>query len=205
MYPSMERRCNNRTKDGFFQIVNGKDFYMIDPPKVNTAYWDQFFKGINLGVYKIYGLEDTPRFLGFVGGPSIILRAGIAARVVANYNPLNPRPLEEVVVNSFRSATYSEIVLEEDLILYRVYGGKAAADKPYWTMTKPSGPLQAVIDSALKRIWEIRLKKLLQFEYQKVRQSTKDIRHHRKGFSGGGGGDQIYIFLKEVDPSWFIH
>ena len=74
-------------------------------------------------------------------------------KVVGYFNPINKGPLPDAVANSFRSATYSQKVLGEDKILYRAYGGKAKEIGQYWTRTKPEGPLQTVIDSALDQNW----------------------------------------------------
>jgi|GEM_PF-6168255 len=76
------------------------------------------------------------------------------SRVVNTYGPMNQQgPLPLSVANTFRSGTYVEIVTNKPLTLYRVYGGNASKLGSYWATTKPSGPVQSIIDSALNPAW----------------------------------------------------
>ncbi len=125
-----------------------------------------------------------------------------------SWNPVNgPGPLGEEVAKTFRSATYNERVLDEPLTLYRVYGGKAGEISPYWTATKPSGPLQSKMDSALLSEWGNTATNTATITVPK---GTTIF----EGFAGSqigkqnpyenvmGGGNQIYI--PKVDPNWLV-
>ncbi|MCS7063450.1 MAG: hypothetical protein NZM04_05310, partial [Methylacidiphilales bacterium] len=71
-----------------------------------------------------------------------------------SWNPLTgPGPLGKEIASTFRSFTYTEHVLQESTILYRVYSDPSKAIGPYWTRTAPSGPVQSIMDSALNPIW----------------------------------------------------
>lgn len=78
--------------------------------------------------------------------------AGKAIKYI-KYGPMNKGPLPDAIANTFRSDTYSQVVTQEEVILYRAYGGKAGELGGYWTRTEPQGPLQTVIDSALDQNW----------------------------------------------------
>ncbi len=134
-------------------------------------------------------------------------------------------PLHETLVNeqmpqlgsiadTFRSQTYLEVKLTEDLDLYRVYANETNKFKEYWSLTKPSGPLQITLDFALDprfgnppTNWvKIRVPKgnvvcegLVSDIYLKS-QSGKNIGQLL------GGGSQVYILngRKIIKPSWII-
>lgn len=65
------------------------------------------------------------------------------------FTPINPGPLPEGIAETFRSATYTRSITQSETTLYRVYGGKVGELGSYWTRTKPNGPLQSVVESAL--------------------------------------------------------
>ncbi len=66
---------------------------------------------------------------------------------------MNPGPLDDATAATFRSGSYTATTTSETTTLYRVYGGNAGKLGPYWTRTKPSGPLQSQLDSALAPQW----------------------------------------------------
>ncbi|AUC87375.1 MAG TPA: hypothetical protein DCW74_13330 [Alteromonas australica] len=66
---------------------------------------------------------------------------------------MNPGPLDDAVAATFRGGSYTANTLSEATTLYRVYGGNAGKIGSYWTRTKPSGPLQSQLDSALAPQW----------------------------------------------------
>jgi hypothetical protein len=66
---------------------------------------------------------------------------------------------------TFRSGTYTRYVTQVETILYRVYGGKVGELGSYWTRTKPQGPLQSVIDSALDQKWGNNATQVVQKKY----------------------------------------
>jgi hypothetical protein len=117
------------------------------------------------------------------------------------YGPLKPGPLPEKIAQTFRGGSYTASTVSEPITLYRVYGGKAGQLGPYWTRTRPSGPLQARIDLALRPEWGNTATQVVKIE---VPAGTKIY----EGFveaQGGlvGGGSQVVI--PKVDPRWVIH
>jgi hypothetical protein len=99
------------------------------------------------------GVENAvfpaPQSVGYLYGSSADLVAPSATR----FGPANPGPLDDSVAATFRSASYDEVVLSQDTLLYRVYGGQAGPIGGYWSRTPPSGPMQAQIDLALNPQW----------------------------------------------------
>ena len=69
------------------------------------------------------------------------------------YSPVNPGPLSEEVANSFNGGTYTEKVLTEDTVMYRVSGGNAKEVGSYLSMTPQGGGLQSQLDLALNPAW----------------------------------------------------
>jgi hypothetical protein len=64
-------------------------------------------------------------------------------------------PLEEKHANTFRSASYDEVVLAEDTLMYRVVTVDGRPNGEFWTREKPLGPLQAQLDLALHPEWKL--------------------------------------------------
>ena len=70
------------------------------------------------------------------------------------YSPVNScDKIKQEVVESFRSATFTEKVLTEDTIMYRVSGGKAGKVGSYVSKTPQGGGLQSQLDLALNPSW----------------------------------------------------
>jgi len=116
-------------------------------------------------------------------------------------------PLGEDVAKTFRGGRYVESIVNEPTTLYRVYGGKAGQLSPYWTRTKPAGPLQSRLDSAVLSEWgntadnvvSIRVPKgTTIFEGAAAPQVGKDLPFE----SVIGGGSQVYI--PRVNPDWIV-
>lgn len=109
-------------------------------------------------------------------------------------------PLGEGIAATFRGGSYTQMVTQEEIVLFRAYGGKAGELGSYWTRTPPAGPLQARIDSALLPKWG------------NTAQSVSTIRVPAgttiyEGFAAPqgslmGGGSQVYI--PKVDPAWAV-
>lgn len=143
---------------------------------------------------------------------SIIL-AG--ARKVERFHPLRPGPLHAIaegagtVADTFRSSSYLEIVTNEPVKLYRVYGTEDRALSFYWSRVKPTGPYQAVLDSALDPVWGNSAKKWVEITvpagekfYEGVVSEVALIRFNNPIPVGQllGGGNQVYI--KGVNETW---
>ena len=145
--------------------------------------------------------KDTRETDGWFTLPDPAAEGNISVGGPGNtYNPINKGPLPDKVANTFRSGTYTEVVTQGDTTLYRVYGGKAGELGPYWTTTKPQGPLQSVIDSALDQNWGNTATNVTTI---KVPQGTTIYQGYAASQGGlVGGGTQVYI--PKVDPSWIV-
>jgi hypothetical protein len=65
-------------------------------------------------------------------------------------------PLKAEQANTFRSASYDEVALAEDTLMYRVVTVDGRSNGEFWTREKPLGPLQAQLDLALHPEWKLR-------------------------------------------------
>jgi filamentous hemagglutinin len=54
---------------------------------------------------------------------------------------------------TFRGGSYTEKILDKDLILHRTYGDKAGPIGQYWSSTPQHGGLQSQLDAALNPSW----------------------------------------------------
>lgn len=95
------------------------------------------------------------------------------------FGAMNKGPLPDAVANTFRSGTYIEVVTQGETTLYRVYGGKAGEIGSYWTTTKPQGPLQSVVDSALDQSWGNTATNILTIKVPKGTTIYQDMLHHK--------------------------
>jgi hypothetical protein len=161
-----------------------------------TLFWSHFVKDIINNVISrksIFKVFSTHFFYFLDGGPlrNIKLKDGSG-----------------VVADTFRSSSYFQNTLEGPIKLYRVYGGDAGKLGSYWSRVKPTGPMQASLDSAIDPSWGNSAKKWVEIA---VPQNTTIF----EGFASGipikegtsvkvgellGGGSQVYI--QEVNPSW---
>jgi RHS repeat-associated protein len=117
---------------------------------------------------------------------------------VVKYNPLKKGPLADDIAQTFRSATYSEITLDKPTTVYRVIGPNGNPAGSYWTRTTPKGPIQSIIDSALKPEWG----NTAVYRVRAILPAGTKIYEGVAAAQGGlvGGGNQI--FIPKVDPSW---
>lgn len=124
---------------------------------------------------------------------SAAIAGGIKASkgIVAEYNPLNPGPLSPNVANTFRSGTYREVITTEPVTLYRVFGGSAGPDGAYWTRTKPEGPVQSIIDSALNPEWGNPATSVIKLDVPPGTRFYEGVAAPQGGLVGGG--NQIYL------------
>ena len=66
--------------------------------------------------------------------PSKTQTAVSGGEVLRRWGPQSgPGPLPEKIAATFRSASYSEVKLTEDVTLYRSHGGKAGQLGSFWT------------------------------------------------------------------------
>ena len=125
------------------------------------------------------------------------------------YSPVNPGPLSEDVASSFSGATYTERVLTEDTVMYRVSGGNAKEVGSYMSMTPQEGGLQSQIDLALNPAWGnttenvtkiVVPKGTIIYEGVAAPQNIYDSLGNVIG-TLPGGGNQVYI--PTVEAGWF--
>jgi hypothetical protein len=143
--------------------------------------------------------------LGGVGGKVVgMLSNKWKSAPDIRFTPIDPGPLSIRVAKTFRSATYTQKVVKEPIFLYRVFGGRATVDGPYWTRVQPSGNLQTMIDSALLDSFGNP-----QLSIARIRVPEKQIIY--EGIASPqsddfqkllGGGNQVY--LPKVEDSWFF-
>ena len=114
------------------------------------------------------------------------------------FGPLNPGPLADDVERTFRSGTYTQRALTSDTTLFRVISDTGNPTGPYWTATRPQGPLQSVIDSALDQDWRNTASRVVTARVPAGTTIYEGAAAAQRGLVGGG--NQIYI--PRVDPTW---
>lgn len=95
--------------------------------------------------------------------------------------------------------------LSETTTLYRVYGGQAGKLGSYWTRTRPSGPLQSQLDSALNPAWGNSASSIATIRVPSgttIYEGTAASQPIAGGGSLLGGGSQVYI--PRVDAAWLV-
>jgi filamentous hemagglutinin len=119
------------------------------------------------------------------------------------WNPLNGLgPLGAKVAATFRSATYTETVTTETITLYRVYGGNSPMIGSYWTRTPPAGQLQSMIDSVLDPAWGNTMNNIVKIQCPPGIRIFEGIAAPQGRLVGGG--NQVYIPYKNINPNWVI-
>ncbi|MDO5539029.1 MAG: hypothetical protein Q4F83_02990 [Eubacteriales bacterium] len=140
-------------------------------------------------------------------GAQGVSEAGIAKDI--KYSPVNPGPLKESVANSFNGATYTQKVLTEDTVMYRVHGGQAGEVGSYLSRTPQGGGLQSQLDLALNPSWGNTTENVSKVIVPKGTVIYEGIAAPQNIFDSmgnvigtlPGGGNQIYI--PKVDSGWF--
>jgi Zn-dependent protease with chaperone function len=136
---------------------------------------------------------------------------------VVRYNPLNPGPLHRMQVapggafvsDTFRSGSYSGVINEDPIKLYRTYSTDDRQLGSFWTTQKPTGPFQATIDSAIDPAWGNTPRMWIEIEVPRGQTLyVGQAAAVRPGMVGAvsatlpGGGSQV--FIERVDSSWII-
>lgn len=99
------------------------------------------------GVQKVAALVGPAHAIP-IAGTSIT----IPGRVLGEYSAVNPGPLVAKQVETFAGGRYSEIVLKENVKLYRA-GTSEVQFGQYFSLDKPRGMVQVRIDKALLPEW----------------------------------------------------
>ena len=82
--------------------------------------------------------------------------------------------------------------------VYRAYGGSAGQLGRFWTRTKPSGPVQSIIDSALDPEWGNSATRWFSAKIPAGTTFYEGAAAAQRGLVGGGS----QIFIPRVDPKW---
>ena len=135
------------------------------------------------------------------GKASAVVGAKATSKVIAQYGPMSQGPLPKGIADTFRSGTYSEVVTQQPTTLYRVYGGTAQELGGYWTATKPAGPVQSIVDSALNPKWGNTATSVVKIEVPIGTKYFEGVAAPQGGLVGGGS--QV-LFPKDfkIDTSW---
>ena len=166
--------------------------------------------GIEAGAKKL----EKPK-LGDVGadGGAVLNDADVSSAVrggtEVKYSPINPGPLTEDVANSFNGATYTERVLTEDTVMYRVSGGNAKEVGSYMSITPQGGGLQSQLDLALNPAWGNTTENVTKVVVPKGTTIYEGIAAPQNIYDSlgnvigtlPGGGNQVYI--PTVEARWF--
>jgi hypothetical protein len=150
-----------------FNVITGEQLSGFE----RTMAWVGVFTGGVGSKLAIFGKAAV--IIGIISKAKGAEKAAEAARVASKaeefvesaaslkrFGPLEAGPLHAIklpngtVADTFRSSSYFELSSKVDTKLYRVYssdGGRVLG--PYWSRIKPSGPLQAQLDSALDPSW----------------------------------------------------
>ena len=117
---------------------------------------------------------------------------------------MNPGPLPEAVVKTFRSGSYTMTKLTSTTTLYRAYGGLGRELGSYWSRVRPSGPMQAQIDSALNPAWGNTATGVstIQVPAGTLIYEGAAAAQTIQGGSVMGGGSQV--FIPNVNPAWLV-
>jgi RHS repeat-associated protein len=124
---------------------------------------------------------------------------------VVRHSPVNPGPLADEIAATFRGGSYSSITLSTDVVLYRSWGGRAGELGQYWTRTRPTGPLQSQLDSALDPAWGNTAERVAVIRVPAGTTIYQGAAAPQRIAGGGsllGGGSQV--FIPHVDPSWLV-
>jgi hypothetical protein len=183
--------------------------------------------GIIRSVDRVDKLGDSARTAGLVErvfdsakeigwGASELKTLSKSASDIKRFGPLErgilhdiPTPSGGSVAETFRSSSYFEVVSKEPVKMYRVYGGGAGELAPYWSRTKPTGPLQAQLDAAILPDFRNTAAKWVEIEVPAGTKffdgaaSPQYLHAHGSNIPVGqllGGGNQVYI--PRVDRGW---
>jgi len=138
-----------------------------------------------------------------LGGTTAAATARVAP-AITRFGPMSPGPLPAEMASTFRGSSYSAITLSEPLTLHRVYGGSAGPIGSFWTRTKPSGPLQSQLDSALVPSWGNTANNVSTITVPRGNTIYDGFAASQPTGVGTllGGGSQV--FVPRVSPKW-IH
>ena len=106
-------------------------------------------------------VEEIEKIDEAVKTASVVNKTGVLDKAetviegfVKKYSPVNPHPeLMKAIQDSFSGGTFTEKILSQDTVFYRVYGGKSREVGSYLSRTPQGGGLQSQLDLALNPSW----------------------------------------------------
>jgi hypothetical protein len=110
-------------------------------------------------------------------------------------------PLPGSVRSTFRGGTAVGRVLDEDIVLYRVFGGKAGRTGSYLTRVKPKSAAEAIRKLALDPDWGNSAVHLVEVRVPKGTVIWEGAARHQGALRGGGS--QIWISSEQLVDDWF--
>jgi len=153
--------------------------------------------------------------IGIASQAEATIAAGLTrSKNLQVWNPLNPKgPLDSIKLGSktaadtFRGNAYISHEISEPLYLYRVNGGPVSTSPGddrflgrFWSRTKPEGPTQAIIDSAIDPSWGNNGTHWLKIEIPAGTTVFEGLAGPQRGLVGGGH----QAFLTEAWARWVV-
>jgi hypothetical protein len=160
--------------------------------KIGT--WAPVLVPVGGGIGAACRAAEAGRFGFLLGRPSVKLAAN-----AVRHGPMNPGPLAADIANTFRGGSYTAVTSSKPTTLYRVYSGNKELGS-YWTRTKPTGPVQSIIDSALDPAWGNRATRWVQVQVPADSTLYEGAAAAQRGLVGGGS----QVFVPRVDASWVV-
>jgi hypothetical protein len=217
----------------FYEVTTGHsliDNRTLEPWERGVALFSIATGGVGSKLFKAAGAADRVAGMGVMlkrlikesdASEKIIEVAAREARAIKEakrFGPLEKGPLHSIregnghVSDTFRSGSYTQIVTQEEKILYRVYGSKAEDGMGrYWSEVAPSGPYQATLDVAITPEFNNDAKKWVKITLPKGTTiyrgaaSPQILKAKNTEVKVGellGGGDQIYIEYETISKLW---
>lgn len=172
-------------------------------------------KGADEAVDYAEGIYNSAKEIGW--GAADLKTLTKSASKIERYGPLQkgilhalPNPSGGTIADTFRSSSYFEVTTKEPVKLYRVWSEGLSEFSPYWSRTKPSGPLQAQLDAALDPSWGNKATKWTEItvpageKFYDGAVSDIILRIDGTKIPTGrllGGGNQVYV-NKEIPAGW---
>lgn len=144
-------------------------------------------------------LQSVKSALAAGGGGALVIKAAASSRVVERFGPMNRGPLADDVADTFRSGTYDEVVSSAPTTVWRVHGGDREVGS-YWSKDRPTGPTQAILDSALDPTWGNNATHWVMAQLPPGTRFFEGVAAAQGGILGGGN----QIFLPRIDLSWVV-
>jgi hypothetical protein len=204
-----------------YEAISGKDLLSgedLDSCSRTFAVLGSVSFGIGSKITK--GFKVISRLMKGEKVGEVVLRAkhiADSASEIRRFGPLEEGVLHAIiegnghVSDTFRSGSYFELTLKEPLSLYRVFNDNTKMAGRYWSRIKPTGPLQAQLDSALLPTWGNVASKWVELKIPAGTRIYEGVVSAQYLKSAGskievgqllGGGNQVYINQRINIEEW---